>query len=83
MSFFKVQRLCCMSGSGQRGVALASSRIANDTLIQKDGFYQFTKDVGFLVQGGPQPGIEGGNANGLVEWRTKDGWVLQELDEQS
>ena len=26
--------------------------IANDTLIQKDGFYQFTKDVGFLVQGG-------------------------------
>ena len=57
--------------------------ITNDTLIQKDGFYQFTKDVGFLVQGGPQPGIEGGNANGLVEWRTKDGRVLQELDEQS
>jgi len=26
--------------------------ITNDTLIQKDGFYQFTKDVGFLVQGG-------------------------------
>ena len=57
--------------------------IANDTLTQKDGFYQFTKDVGFLVRGGPQPVIEGGSANGLVEWRTKDGWVLQELDEQS
>jgi hypothetical protein len=25
--------------------------------------------------------IEGGSANGLIEWRTKEGRVLKELDE--
>jgi len=27
--------------------------------------------------------VEGGSANGLIEWRTKDGRVLKELDEQA
>lgn len=64
-------------------VALRNKLIADGTLVQKDGFYLFTRDVEFSSPSAAASVIEGGSANGLIEWRTKDGRVLKELDEQA
>jgi hypothetical protein len=64
-------------------VALRNKLIADGTLVQKDGFYRFTRDVEFSSPSAAASVIEGGSANGLIEWRTKDGRVLKELDEQA
>ena len=64
-------------------VALRDKLIADGTLVQKDGFYRFTRDVEFSSPSAAASVIEGGSANGLIEWRTKDGRVLKELDEQA
>jgi hypothetical protein len=61
-------------------VALRKQLIAEGTLVQKDGFYRFTKDVEFSSPSAAATVIEGGSANGLIEWRTEDGRVLKELD---
>jgi hypothetical protein len=62
-------------------VALRKKLIADRTLLQKDGFYRFKRDVEFPSPSAAAAVIEGGSANGLIEWRTKDGRVLKELDE--
>lgn len=64
-------------------ITLRKQLIADGTLVQKDGFYQFTKDVEFSSPSAAAAVIEGGSANGLIDWRTKDGRVLKELDEQA
>jgi hypothetical protein len=64
-------------------LSLRKELIANGTLVQKDGFYEFTKDTEFSSPSAAPAVIEGGSANGLIEWRTKDGKVLKELDEQA
>jgi hypothetical protein len=64
-------------------IALRNQLIVDGTLVQKDGFYQFTRDVEFSSPSAAAAVIEGGSANGLIEWRTKDGRVLKELDEQA
>ena len=64
-------------------VALRKQMIADGTLIQKDGFYEFTKDAAFSSPSAAAAVIEGGSANGLIEWRTKEGRVLKALDEQA
>jgi hypothetical protein len=64
-------------------VALRGKLIADGTLVQKDGFYLFARDVEFSSPSAAASVIEGGSANGLIEWRTKDGRVLKELDEQA
>jgi len=64
-------------------VALRGKLIADGTLVQKDGFYLFTRDVEFSSPSAAASVIEGGSANGLIEWRTKNGRVLKELDEQA
>jgi hypothetical protein len=64
-------------------VALRKQMIADGTLIQKNGFYEFTKDAAFSSPSAAAAVIEGGSANGLIEWRTKDGRVLKDLDEQA
>lgn len=64
-------------------IALRKQLIADGTLVQKDGFYRFTRDVEFSSPSAAAAVIEGGSANGLIEWRTKDGRVLKELDEQA
>ena len=56
--------------------------IADGTLVPQDGFYVFTKDVEFSSPSAAASVIEGGSANGLIEWRTKDGWVLKDIEEQ-
>jgi uncharacterized protein DUF4357 len=64
-------------------IALRKQLIGDGTLVQKDGFYPFTRDVEFSSPSAAAAVIEGGSANGLIEWRTKDGRVLKELDEQA
>lgn len=63
-------------------LTLRNQLIANGTLEKKDGFYAFTKDTEFSSPSAAAAVIEGGSANGLIEWRTEDGRVLKELDEQ-
>jgi Domain of unknown function (DUF4357) len=64
-------------------LSLRKQLIANGTLAQKNGFYEFTRDTEFSSPSAAAAVIEGGSANGLIEWRTKDGKVLKELDEQA
>jgi len=62
---------------------LRNKLIADATLIEKDGFYQFTKDMEFPSPSAAAAVIVGGSANGLIEWKTKDGKVLKSLDEEA
>lgn len=64
-------------------IAIRKQLIADGTLIQKDGFYEFTRDVQFSSPSAAAAVIEGGSANGLIAWRTTDGRNLKELDEQA
>ena len=62
-------------------IARREKLIADGTLVQKSGFYRFTKDVEFPSPSAAAAVIEGGSANGLIEWKTEDGKVLKALDE--
>jgi hypothetical protein len=64
-------------------LTLRNQLIDNGTLVKKDGFYEFTKDTEFSSPSAAAAVIEGGSANGLIEWRTENGRVLKELDEQA
>lgn len=64
-------------------LALRNTLIANGTLAPEGSFYPFIRDVEFSSPSATAAVIEGGSANGLMEWRTKDGRVLKELDEQA
>jgi len=57
--------------------------IADGTLIAKNGFLVFIKDVEFSSPSAAAVVIHGGNANGLTAWKTTDGTSLKQLDEQS
>jgi hypothetical protein len=64
-------------------LALRKKLIEDGTLVEKDGYYLFTRDVEFSSPSAAASVVEGGSANGLIEWRTKDGRILKELDEQA
>ncbi len=53
------------------------------SLALSDGFYKFTRDAEFSSPSTAAAVIEGGHANGLTDWKTKDGRILKELDEQA
>jgi hypothetical protein len=55
--------------------------ISEGTLVEKDGFLVFGKDVQFSSPSAAAAVIHGGGANGLTEWRTENGTTLKELDE--
>ena len=57
--------------------------IDDGTLVEKDGFYHFVRDTEFSSPSAAASVVEGGSANGLIEWRTKDGRVLKEIEEQA
>jgi hypothetical protein len=57
--------------------------ILDGTLIEKGGFYVFTKDAEFSSPSAAAAVIHGGSANGLVAWKTADGITLKQLDEQA
>ena len=57
-------------------------RLVDDgTLMPQNGFYEFTKDAEFSSPSAAAAVIEGGSANGLIEWKTDDGRVLKSLDD--
>lgn len=63
-------------------VAQRKQLIADGTLIEKDGFLVFTKDGEFSSPSAAAVVRHGGSANGLIAWKTKDGKLLKQLDEQ-
>jgi len=63
-------------------VALRKRLIVNGTLVQTNGFYEFIRDTEFSSPSAAAV-IEGGSANGLIQWKTQDGRVLKEIDEQA
>ncbi len=63
--------------------AIRKQSIANGTLIQKDGFYEFSRDMQFTSPSAAAAVIHGGSANGLIAWKTVNGLTLKELDEKA
>lgn len=61
-------------------IAQRKQLIAEGTLVGKDGFLVFTKDVEFSSPSAAAAVIHGGSANGLTAWRTDDGRLLKHLD---
>lgn len=57
--------------------------VADGTLVEKNGFFVFTKDAEFSSPSAAAVVIRGGSSNGLTSWRTEDGTSLKELDEQA
>jgi hypothetical protein len=57
--------------------------ISDGTLVEKDGYLVFSKDVEFSSPSAAAVVVHGGTANGLTAWRTQDGRSLKQLDEQS
>ena len=57
--------------------------ISEGVLIEKDGFFVFTKDAEFTSPSAAAAVIHGGSANGLTAWKTDDGKSLKQLDEQA
>ena len=64
-------------------VAQRNQLIEDGTLVEKGGFLVFTKDSEFSSPSAAAAVIHGGSANGLIAWKTKDGKLLKELDEQA
>lgn len=64
-------------------VTLRKKLIADGVLVEKNGFLTFTKDSEFSSPSAAAAVIHGGGANGLTEWKTKDGTTLKELDKMA
>jgi len=64
-------------------VTLRKNLLADGVLVEKDGLFVFTKDAEFSSPSAAAAVIHGGGANGLTEWKTKDGTTLKELDEMA
>lgn len=64
-------------------VTLRKQLLADGTLAEQDGFLKFTKDCEFTSPSTAAAVVHGGGANGLVEWKTKGGKTLKELDEMA
>ena len=64
-------------------VTLRKQLSADGTLVERDGFFTFTKDAEFSSPSAAAAVVHGGGANGLTEWKTADGTTLKELDEMA
>ncbi len=64
-------------------VTLRKQLLAAGTLVEKGGFLTFIKDSEFSSPSAAAAVVHGGGANGLTEWKTKDGTTLKELDEMA
>jgi hypothetical protein len=49
-------------------------------LVQKENWLEFTRDTEFTSPSAAAAVIHGGNANGLIAWKTEDGKTLNELE---
>ena len=54
-------------------VAQRRQLIDNGTLVEKQGFLEFTKDTEFSSPSAAAAAIHGGSANGLIAWKTATG----------
>jgi hypothetical protein len=64
-------------------VTLRRKLVADGVLVERGGFFVFSKDAEFSSPSAAAAVVHGGGANGLTEWRTKDGTTLKELDEMA
>jgi hypothetical protein len=55
--------------------------IREGVLEKKDDWYEFVKDTEFTSPSAAAAVVQGGSANGLKVWKTKDGRTLKELEE--
>jgi len=60
-------------------VSLRQQLIADGVLVQRDGYYEFTKDTEFTSPSAAAAVVHGGGANGLTAWKTIQGKTLKEL----
>ena len=60
-------------------VALRQQLIADGILAKRDGSYEFTKDAEFSSPSAAASVVQGGGANGLTSWRTREGRTLKEI----
>jgi hypothetical protein len=60
---------------------LRSTLIGNGVLQQSSSGYVFTQDYVFNSPSTAAGVVQGRSANGRVEWKTKDGRTLRELQE--
>jgi len=57
--------------------------IDDGTLVSNGKALEFSKDIEFSSPSAAAATVHGGSANGLTEWKTKDGTTLKELDEMA
>jgi Domain of unknown function (DUF4357) len=62
-------------------VALRQKLIVDNTLVEKNGLYVFTKDVEFSSPSAAAAVVHGGSANGLTAWKDESGMTLKDLEE--
>ena len=62
-------------------VALRKKLVQDGTLVQKGGFFVFTKDTEFDSPSAAAAVIHGGGANGLIAWKDESGKTLKEIEE--
>ena len=63
-------------------VTLRQKLISDGSLSSKSDRYVFTKDVEFSSPSTASAVIRGGGANGLIEWKNKQGKTLKEIEEK-
>jgi len=64
-------------------VTLRKKLVADGVLVEKNGFFVFSKDAEFSSPSAAAAVVHGGGANGLTEWKTKDGTTLKDIDEMA
>ncbi len=64
-------------------VALRKKLVVDGVLVEKNGFFSFSKDTEFASPSAAAAVVHGGGANGLTAWKAKDGTTLKELDEKA
>lgn len=67
--------------SVQSVITMRKRLVDEGAMVESNGHFLFTRDTEFSSPSAAASVIEGGHANGLVDWRTKDGKTLRELDE--
>jgi len=63
-------------------IELRKKLIQDGTLIEKNGFYYFTRDTEFSSPSAAAAVIHGGGTAGPVAWKNEDGRTLKEIEEE-
>lgn len=76
------KRLRTAELSNWTGKAVAGPRIEFDSILARDEYLSFTKDVEFSSPSAAAAVIHGGQANGLTAWKNKANKSLKELESE-